>query len=210
MLPTLVPTADEGVLCVAFSEGEGRPRSKTNPTSALLGPVLKQASTPVLLEGRGRLTNVAPGGSDTIGLQDPGRVLRRPEWEGAHLYTLSLLCPENKGKEVTPGRSCGSVCLCLCACLSVRISLCVCVCVGLHVCLSSRARMCLRVCGGASVYLWVSVCACICMPVSVCLYIIGMTVYVVPVCLSVCVSACLRVYSGGEDCGRPETSGLSA
>lgn len=62
MLPTLVPTADEGVLCVAFSEGEGRPRSKTNPTSALLGPVLKQASTPVLLEGRGQADQRCPWG----------------------------------------------------------------------------------------------------------------------------------------------------
>lgn len=95
---TIVPIANECILCVAFLEGKGRPRSKTSPTSVVPGPVLKQVSAPVLLEGRGQTANAAPGGFDTISLQDPGKVLRSPEWEADYLYILPLLCPETRGR----------------------------------------------------------------------------------------------------------------
>lgn len=128
------------------------------------------------------------------------------------IFTLSLLRPENKGKEVTPARSCGSVCLCLCACLSVCISLCVCVCVGLHVCLSVFACMYVSACLCRCICVSLGLCVCVYMHACVCVSVYYRHDCVCSTCVSlcVCVSACLRVYSGGEDCGRPETSGLSA
>lgn len=65
MLLIPVPTADESVPYVAFLEGKGRPRSKMSSTGTLLGPVLKQGSVSVLLEGRDGLAKAIPGDSNT-------------------------------------------------------------------------------------------------------------------------------------------------
>lgn len=62
-------------------------------TGALLGPVLKQGSVSVLLEGRGWAGQSYPWGLQHIGLQDPGRssgALSRREIILVHFHSSVL------------------------------------------------------------------------------------------------------------------------